>query len=148
MNKYLIIIIMFSLILSGCNNNTNNNIYEEATPVRDKDKIVGIDYKININSKEDNITINTKIIDSINHYKDINNIDDFYINLMINNTSNCKYYLKKIEINNSDSCLKKYNYNISISKKEKVFLLLDKNIIDRIKNSVSNSKIVLYIEKK
>ena len=144
--KYLIIV-MLSLLLAGCNN-TKEEINEEAFPVRKQDIIVGLNYKISINTKKDKLIINTKLIDSINHYKDFNSINNFFIKMIIDNNSKKKYYLKKIEINNNSNCIKKYNYNILLNKKKNVLFLLDDKIINKIKKNIKNSKVTIYIEKK
>ena len=144
--KYLIMV-MLSLLLVGCNN-TKEVIKEEAFPVRKQDLIVGLNYKISINSKKDKLIINTKVIDSINHYKDFNSINNFFIKLIIDNNSKNKYYLKKIEINNDSNCIKKYNYNILLNKRKNVLFLLDDKIINKIKKNIKNSKVTIYIEKK
>jgi len=144
--KYLIIV-MLSLLLAGCNN-TKEEINEEAFPIRKQDIIVGLNYKISINTKKDKLIINTKLIDSINHYKDFNSINNFFIKMIIDNNSKKKYYLKKIEINNNSNCIKKYNYNILLNKKKNVLFLLDDKIINKIKKNIKNSKVTIYIEKK
>ena len=144
--KYLIIV-MLSLLLAGCNN-TKEEINEEAFPVRKQDIIVGLNYKISINTKKDKLIINTKLIDSINHYKDFNSINNFFIKMIIDNNSKKKYYLKKIEINNNSNCIKKYNYNILLNKRKNVLFLLDDKIINKIKKNIKNSKVTIYIEKK
>lgn len=82
---YLFILII--LLLFFCSNKKDYTylINEEATPIRDLNEIKGMKYKVDIDEsiKDKNIDIYSKIISSINHYKDINNIKDFFINLEI-----------------------------------------------------------------
>lgn len=84
---YLFILII--LLLFFCSNKKDYTylINEEATPIRNLNEIKGMKYKVDIDKsiKDKNIDIYSKIISSINHYKDINNIKDFFINLEIDN---------------------------------------------------------------
>jgi hypothetical protein len=60
-------------------------INEEAIPIRDFNEIKGMNYKVDIDDSinDKRLDIYSKIISSIYHYKDINNINDFFINLEI-----------------------------------------------------------------
>ena len=74
------------------------DIGEEASPIREGNNIVGMDYIITIGKdvKRHDVNISTSILSSILHYKDINNINSFYVDLKINNKTNNKYFLKNI----------------------------------------------------
>lgn len=76
-------------------------IHEEATPIRDLDEIKGMLYRIDIDNSinDKNIDISSKIISSINHYKDISNINSFYVDLEVDND----YIVDGISIVNNDN---------------------------------------------
>lgn len=82
---YLIILILLLLFFYSDKKDYTYLIHEEATPIRDLDEIKGILYKIDIDNSinDKDLDISSNIISSINHYKDINNINDFYVNLDI-----------------------------------------------------------------
>ena len=87
-------------------------ISEEASPIREEDKIVGFNYFITIGDKtnESNIMINTAILSSINHYKNIKSIDNFFIDLKIINNSKYSYSIKDIIIVDNNKEIKKLKY--------------------------------------
>ncbi len=106
------------------------DIGEEASPIREGNNIVGMDYIITIGKdvKRHDVNISTSILSSILHYKDINNINSFYVDLKINNKTNNKYFLKNIIlvsngglINKKVKYKKKNNY-ISIKLNREDFL--------------------------
>jgi len=120
MKKILsILIIMLSTYFTPT---TNNYFGEESSPIREADKIVGMNYTITIDDSVKNkyLDIDTSIISSIKHYKDINFIDDFYVDLKIDNKSKYKYSIKDISlISNGD-----YNkYNIDYKNKNKYVVI-------------------------
>lgn len=82
---YLFVLIIVLLFFYSNKKDYKYLIYEEATPIRDYDEIRGMKYTIDIdNSINDNsIDVYSKIISSIYHYKDINNINSFFINLSV-----------------------------------------------------------------
>ena len=112
---FIIMIIVF--FLSFKTSNAESIIDEEASPIREDNEIVGMDYSITIgeDTNKDNIIINTAIISSIIHYKDIKFISDFFIDLKIINKSNYEYSLKNISINNGESIKKKIDYKTNNS---------------------------------
>ena len=75
-------------------------IEEEAFPIREEDTITGMDYVITIGEKEKDksFVISSHILDSILHYKEKDNIDNFLIRLKIENKSSSDYLLKSIRI--------------------------------------------------
>ena len=89
MKKYILFyFIVFCILLLFFFSNKKDYTYlihEEATPIRDLDEIKGILYTIDIdNSINDNdLDISSRIFSSINHYKDISSINDFYVNLEV-----------------------------------------------------------------
>ena len=112
---FIIMIIVF--FLSFKTSNAESIIDEEASPIREDNEIVGMNYSIIIgeDTNKDNIIINTAIISSIIHYKDIKFISDFFIDLKIINKSNYEYSLKNISINNGESIKKKIDYKTNNS---------------------------------
>ena len=143
----VVVLFVFSMLI-GCGymaSAKGEDIEEEAIPIRDNGVIVGMDYHISIDTNKSNIVINTKLIDSIRHYKDISLLDELYVTFKFNNKSNNNYYLKKIEINNNSRCIKKYNYNFFINNREYITILLNKNILKHINND--NSIVKIYIER-
>ena len=107
---YFIVLIILLLFFYSRKKDYTYLIHEEATPIRDFDEIKGMLYKIDIdNSVNDkNLDISSKIISSINHYKDINSINDFFVNLEIDND----YIIDDISIvDNNDFIIRNINYN-------------------------------------
>lgn len=99
------IIIFFSLLLLlflflEKPTNRNDYISEEVIPIREEDIITGIEYHIQIGKRVKNATldINTHILDSIYHYKDISTIERFTVKIIMDNQSKYTYLLKKIEL--------------------------------------------------
>ena len=78
----------------------SNYISEEVIPIREEDIITGIEYHIQIGKRVRNATldINTHILDSIYHYKDISTIEKFTVKIIMDNQSKYSYLLKKIEL--------------------------------------------------
>ena len=99
------IIIFFSLLLLlflflEKPTNRGDYISEEVIPIREEDIITGIEYHIQIGKRVKNATldINTHILDSIYHYKDISTIERFTVKIIMDNQSKYTYLLKKIEL--------------------------------------------------
>lgn len=92
MKKYILfyLIILFILLLFFISDKKDYTylINEEAIPIRDLDEINGILYRIDIDNSinDKNIDISSNIISSINHYKDISNIDNFFVNLEVDDS--------------------------------------------------------------
>lgn len=89
MKKYIVFyFIVFCILLLFFYSNRKDYTYlihEEATPVRDLDEIKGMLYRIDIDNSinDNNIDVSSSIFSSINHYKDINNINNFFVNLSV-----------------------------------------------------------------
>lgn len=89
MKKYILfyLFILIGVLLFFYSNKKNYKylIYEEATPIRDYGEIKGMKYTIDVDNSvnDNNIDIYSKIISSIYHYKDINNVSSFFINLIV-----------------------------------------------------------------
>ena len=110
---YCILIIIFILLFT-IDSKAVAIITEEASPIREEAKIIGFDYYINISDDTNNtINVNTSILSSINHYKDIKLIDDFLIDLRINKN----YNLKRLYMICDNSIIKKIKYK----KKNRIF---------------------------
>ena len=144
---FYIIILLLVLLFFYSNSKTNNElIIEEANPIREKEIIKGMGYTITINEKErkNNIKILSEILSSIYHYKDINTIDNFYVDLKIDNHTRYNYYLKDIKIINKES--NKLIRNISYDEsKELVKFKLNKDDFTRYN---TNHYIEIELEKK
>lgn len=85
-------------------------IHEEATPIRNLDEIKGMFYKIDIDNSINDKSLNifSNIISSINHYKDIKSIDNFYVNLEVDD----KYIIDDISIvDNTDFIIRYINFD-------------------------------------
>ena len=133
---------IFIVLLSTYYIPTSNNYMEEASPIREEDKMVGMNYTITLDKyiKKNNLSIDTSIISSINHYKDINTIDNFYVDLKIDNKSKYDYVLKSIIIINKNKTSKKIKYKRN-KRKNIYFIKLKKEYLD------NNSYIKLELEK-
>lgn len=121
MKKGLLII---SFLLCFINNNcierkeiNDNNFLEEAIPIRSEDKIIGIKYNITLTEKFNDEVIITHIIDSIYHYKSFDNIDNFFVTVILKNNSNNTYKVKVL-LKNSKLIKKKIHTDIIVSAKE------------------------------
>lgn len=143
---YIIILLLILLFFYSNNKTTSSLISEEANPIRDVETIKGMDYTITINERErkNNIKLFTEILSSIYHYKDINSIDSFYINLKIDNKTNYNYLIKSIKIiDRGDNSLKR-NISYDETNEEVKFNLLKEDFI----NYNSNNYIEIELEKK
>ena len=146
MKKIMVILLFGSVFLLTNKNNNVLNITEEATPIRNNITIEAMDYRITINNNsKDRIIKDTQIIDSINHYLNVSERNNFMINLKLINNSHDKYYLKRIVIYNNVGIIKTYNYNKQIDYTE-INLNLDKKLLKKvIKNSKVTGKIKIII---
>ena len=141
MKRYIIFyfIVLCILLLFFFSNKKDYTylIHEEATPIRDLNEIKGILYKIDIdNSVNDkNIDVSSKIFSSINHYKDINDIDDFFVNLEVDND----YIIDDIIIRNIN--FNKDSDDIVLSLEKEDFTNYNSNYDIRIKLKRNTRKI-------
>lgn len=107
---YLIILILLLLFFYSDKKDYTYLIHEEATPIRDLDEIKGILYRIDIDDSinDKNIDISSSIISSINHYKDISNIDNFYVDLDVDDS----YKVDDVSIvDKNDFIIRYINFN-------------------------------------
>ncbi|MBR3145795.1 MAG: hypothetical protein IKF47_00885 [Bacilli bacterium] len=114
MKKYILFyfFILICLLLFFYSNKKDYKylIYEEAIPIRDYDEIKGMKYTINVdNSVIDNsIDVYSKILSSIYHYKDISNINSFFINLSVDED----YKIDTIDIvDNKNKVIRNINFS-------------------------------------
>ena len=116
--KIIIIIIILILTTAFKTTKEEPTISEEAIPIRHNEEIIGLNYNITIpNDLIDNkVIINTKIIDSINHYTDIKSIDNFQINIIISNKSNYIYKVTDIQLSSNNKNIQKIKYHNSNNK--------------------------------
>lgn len=118
---YLFILIILLLFFYSNKKDYTYLINEEATPIRELNEITGMNYKVDIDKsiKDKNIDIYSKIISSIYHYKDVNNIKDFLINLEIDND----YIIDDINIvDDNNYIIRNINYK---KNGEEIFFNLD-----------------------
>ena len=103
--EIFLLLLLFSLFLQNTfyESNGKEKITEEANPIRKDDVIIGLEYNITIQkeAQDDKIIFSTHILDSILHYKSMENIESFLIDLKIENNSNNSYLLKKISLMNT-----------------------------------------------
>lgn len=107
---YLFILICLLLFFYSNKKDYKYLIYEEAIPIRDYDEIKGMKYTINVdNSVIDNsIDVYSKILSSIYHYKDISNINSFFINLSVDED----YKIDTIDIvDNKNKIIRNINFS-------------------------------------
>jgi len=142
---YIIVLIVLLLFFYSNNKNNRSFINEEALPIRNNEIIEGMNYIVTIdNTKDNNITILSEILSSIYHYKDINNINDFYIDLKIDNKTDYNYLLKDISIIDSidNVVIRNIDYNY---KDSDISFTLNK---DDFTNYNLNKRIKIELEKK
>ena len=117
MKKYLFILLCF--ISNTCG---KDSVVEEVDPVRNNDIIVGINYSVTLDKNFNNSRVDTHIIDSIYHYKDLDRIDNFIVNITIRNNSKYDYKLEKILLKDNNVIKKEFDYDAAIFVgKDKVF---------------------------
>lgn len=107
---YLFILICLLLFFYSNKKDYKYLIYEEAIPIRNYDEIKGMKYTINVdNSVIDNsIDVYSKILSSIYHYKDISNINSFFINLSVDED----YKIDTIDIvDNKNKIIRNINFS-------------------------------------
>lgn len=140
--KKIILCSVFSIILLVLIINSSKDIRsigEEANPIREGDSIVGMNYVITIGDdvKKNELDINTSIISSVLHYKDINSINDFFIDLKINNKSKYNYLIKNIVITDRYGVInKKVKYKKN-KKKNYISINLNKDDLYQFTNNNS-----------
>lgn len=143
---YIIILLLILLFFYSNSNITSDLIREEANPIRVNEEIEGMDYTITINEKmkKNNIKVLSEILSSIYHYKDINSIDEIYVDLNLDNQTRYNYILKSIKlVNREDNYLvRNISYDESL---EKVKFILNK---DDFINYNNNYCIEIDLEKK
>lgn len=125
------------LVIFIISNKSIMSISEEASPIREGDNIVGMDYVITIGDdvKRSKLDINTSIISSILHYKDISSIDDFYVDLKINNKSKYKYLIKDIFITDQTGFINRKVRYKNNKKKGFISIKLDKDDLYQFNNN-------------
>ena len=112
-NVLLLVLVLIIVVVLFKYNSSDAKVIdmysEEATPIFHNNTINGLIYDIVINrgTNDNYLVIYPKIYDSIYHFKDINSIDKFDINIRIRNKSNNKYVIKSINYFNN----KIFNYN-------------------------------------
>lgn len=130
--KYLIIIsIIFILTTAFRTTTEEQTITEEAIPIRNNEEIIGLNYSITIpnNIKDNKVIIPTKILDSINHYKDIRSINNFKVIIIINNNSKYIYKVTNIYISSNKKNKQKIKYHNSNNKIS--FILTNNRLINQ-----------------
>ena len=130
---YFFLLISLLLFFYSDKKNYDYLINEEAIPIRDYDVITGMDYSVDIDDsiKDNSIDIYSKIISSIYHYKDINSINNFFVNLKIDND----YKITDISIVDKD------NNKIIINLDREDFINYNLNYYIRIKLKRNTRKI-------
>jgi hypothetical protein len=85
---YLVILILLLIFFYSDKKDYTYLIHEEATPIRDLDEIKGMFYRIDIDKSinDKSLDVSSSIISSINHFKDISNIDNFFVNLEVDDS--------------------------------------------------------------
>ena len=107
--------IVLSILFRFSNSKASSIIEEEASPIREDEKIVGLDYSIKLRDRENNksLIVDTAIISSISHYKDLKSIDKFFIDLKLIDKTKI-YNISKIVLTSKDNKIyKKINYKIN-----------------------------------
>lgn len=107
---YLFILICLLLFFYSNKKDYKYLIYEEAIPIRDYDEIKGMKYTINVDNSiiDNSIDVYSKILSSIYHYKDISNINSFFINLSVDED----YKIDTIDIvDNKNKIIRNINFS-------------------------------------
>lgn len=96
----LLLLFFISRIDYSSSAQSKEYVKEEAIPIWNEDTIERFDYSITITKeeKEKNVSISTHIIDSIFHYKDINNIEQIEVHIIVKNESQYQYLLQRLYI--------------------------------------------------
>ncbi len=111
-----IILIICCVLLTGCVPKTKaqfDDIIEEADPIRKEDKIVGMNYKITIPKNYSFYRVlSTHIVDSIAHYKDLNDIQSFVVSVTLKNETEKDIRLKEVLVKNDDIVTNRFSNDI------------------------------------
>lgn len=142
------VMIFFCLFLNGWfslkPNKSQSFFMEEAIPIREGDEIVGMDYYITLPSNyySDGL-LQTRLLDSIYHYKDVQDVSHFLIRIHFKNLTSQDYILKDYYVD--DLQVKKYYTHSDIifsSKHSSVFSFY----IDFHNFSIKNSSFIIKIQ--
>lgn len=127
-------------ILLGCFNNNflakkvtyDSDFLEEVIPIRNEENIIGINYYITLTKSYNDDKITTHIIDSIYHYKELDNTNNFLVTIILKNNSKYNYRLKKVLLKNNDIIRRDFSYNIKVkSGKKKIFKIFLKDNLNK-----------------
>ena len=120
--KNRILLLLCCFLLSGCFSKTQArpiDLIEEAVPIREKDRIVGMNYYLTIpKGYPISDVIPTHIVDSIAHYKDLNSIDSFVVSIILKNETENDLELEKVLIQERQMILKRFSQDLIIYKGE------------------------------
>ena len=129
----LLLLLLFSPLLQKTfyESNGKEKLIEEANPIREDGIITGLEYTITIQEEtdDDKIIFSTHILDSILHYKSIENIESFSIDLKIENNSNNSYSLKKISLVNTINFIEEDI--LYVNTLEGISFVLSKDVFER-----------------
>lgn len=115
---YLLVFIGLLVYFDSDRKNYNYLINEEAIPIRDNEEIKGMNYTIDIDDSinDKNIDVYSKIISSIYHYKDVSTIDNFFVNLNVDDD----YKIEGINIVDNNNYIIRY---VEFDKKSKDIII-------------------------
>ncbi len=114
--KKIFILLFSCFFLTGCFSKTMampKDILEEAIPIRENDRIVGMNYMITI-PKDYPLKnrISTHIVDSIVHYKDLDNLESFPVSVLLKNEMDDDFELVEVSIEKEQIVLKSFSYDL------------------------------------
>ena len=124
LSLFLFLFLFFFLILLFYHpSQGKGKIEEEVFTIREKDVIHGFQYVLSIEKEvnDSRMTLSTHILDSILHYKSLDDIDEVCIYLKIINDSPYTYLLQRIYLLDSSNQL--FLQNIPYDKDKKCYLL-------------------------
>ena len=146
---YIGFIVFILCFMVGCTYNIKANgegVLEEVNPIRENNKIEGVNYKIVLKNNDIDY-FDSKIIQSIEHYTDIVSLDDVYVNIKFINESSSVYRLKKINLIVKGEVIKSYNYDKKIMDNSTIKILFDKETICKIGNEINDATIRIFFKK-
>lgn len=124
LSLFLFLVFSFFLLLLFYHpSHGKGKIEEEVFPIREGDVIHGFQYVLSIEKEvnDSRLTLSTHILDSILHYKSLEDIDEVCVYLKIMNASPYTYLLQRIYLLDSSNQL--FLQNISYDKDKKCYLL-------------------------
>lgn len=110
MKKWIpVVVFLFCFLLLFLSRKENIVVLEEVVPIREEEKIVGLIYDVSISkSRFSSLQISTSILQSIMHYKNIQEMDSFFVEMHLKYPSS--YQIQEIRLKEDIRGIKSLSY--------------------------------------